>query len=134
MSRSSAASSGRSFSGPELAPRPARLQISSPAAQDAWGKGVDQQHSPASFCLKRLSRTVEVLGRQGAAAPRLRRRAAELLVEGGRVAGGRVAADALRAQAGVLRDGLPAGGRAAPKGAGLLELDERGAAQLRWSS
>ena len=41
-----------------------------------------------------------------------------------------MAADALRAQAGgLLREGLPAGGRAAPKGAGLLELDERGAAQ-----
>ena len=126
-SRPSAASSGRSFSGPELAPRPARLQISSPAAQDAWGKGVGQQHSPASFCLKRLSRTVEVLGRQGAAAPRLRRRAAEL-VEGGRVAGGRVAADALRAQAGgLLGRELPEGRGAAPKGALLLELDERGA-------
>ena len=41
-----------------------------------------------------------------------------------------MAADVLRAQAGrVLRDGLPAGRGAAPKGAGLLELDERGAAQ-----
>ena len=41
-----------------------------------------------------------------------------------------MAADALRAQAGgLLREGLPAGGRAAPKGAGLLELDERGAAR-----
>ena len=41
-----------------------------------------------------------------------------------------MAAHALRAQAGgLLREGLPAGGRAAPKGAGLLELDERGAAR-----
>ena len=41
-----------------------------------------------------------------------------------------MAADALRAQAGgLLGRELPAGGRAAPKGAGLLELDERGAAQ-----
>ena len=59
MSRSSAASWGRSFSGPELAPRPARLQISSLAAQDAWGKGIDQQHSPASFSWERLSHTVD---------------------------------------------------------------------------
>ena len=68
--------------------------------------------------------------RQSAVAPRRRRRAAELHVEGVRAAGERVAADVLRAQAGrVLRDGLPAGRGAAPKGAGLLELDERGAAQ-----
>ena len=68
--------------------------------------------------------------RQSAAAPRLRRRAAELLAGGVRAAGERVAAHALRAQAGgLLREGLPAGGRAAPKGAGLLELDERGAAR-----
>ena len=47
-----------------------------------------------------------------------------------------MAADVLRAQAGgPLGDGLPAGGGAAPKGAGLLELDEREAAQplqRRW--
>ena len=131
MSRASAASSGRSFSGPELAPRPARLQISSPAAQDAWGKGVDQQHSPASFCLKRLSRAIEEGGPAKSSGAAQLRRAAELVAGGVRVAGGRVAADALRAQAGgLLGRELPEGRRwAAPKGAGLLELDERGAAQ-----
>ena len=88
MSRASEASSGRSFSGPELAPRPARLQISSPAAQDAWGKGVDQQHSPASFCLKRLSRAIEEGGPAKSSGAAQLRRAAELVAGGVRVAGG----------------------------------------------
>ena len=125
-----AAAQGRSFSGPELAPRPARLQISSPAAQDAWGKGVDQQHSPASFCLKRLSRAIEEGGPAKSSGVAQLRRAAELVAGGVRVAGGRVAADVLRAQAsGLPGEGLAGGREAAPKGAGLLELDERGAAQ-----
>ncbi len=43
-----------------------------------------------------------------------------------------MAADALRAQAGgLLGEGCQVGGGAAPKGAGLLELDERGAATAR---
>ena len=112
VSRASAASSGRSFSGPELAPRPARLQISSPAAQDAWGKGVDQQHSPASFCLKRLSRAIEEGGPAKSSGAAQLRRAAELVAGGVRVAGGRVAADALRARAG----GLPGEGLAGGRG------------------
>ena len=111
-SRPSAASSGRSFFGPELAPRPARLQISSPAAQDAWGKGVDQQHSPASFCLKRLSRAIEEGGPAKSSGAAQLRRAAELVAGGVRVAGGRVAADALRARAG----GLPGEGLAGGRG------------------
>ena len=81
VSRSSAASWGRSFSGLELVPRPARLQISSPAAQDAWGKGVDQQHSPASFCLKRLSRAIEEGGpAKSSGAAQLRRAASRCKV------------------------------------------------------
>ena len=56
---------------------------------------------------------------------------AELLAGGVRAAGERVAADGLRAQAGgLLGRELPEGRRwAAPKGAGLLELDEHGATQ-----
>ena len=77
---------------------------------------------------ERASRAVEC--RAGSAAYTYFLRRAELLAGGVRAAGERVAAHALRAQAGgLLREGLPAGGRAAPKGAGLLELDERGAAR-----
>ena len=74
--------------------------------------------------------------RQNAAAPRWRRRAAELHVGGVRAAGGRVVADVPGGQAGgPLRMGLPGGRGAAPKGALLLDLDVRGAdppLQRRW--
>ena len=99
-------------------------------SERGWGKGLGQQCSRIGCVLQRASRIIEEPGRQCSVYVLSPRRAAELLAGGVRAAGGRVAADALRAQAGgLLREGLPAGGRAAPKGAGLLELDERGAAQ-----
>ena len=69
--------------------------------------------------MKRLSRAIEEGGPAKSSGAAQLRRAAELLAGGVRAAGERVAADALRAQAGgLLGRELPAGGRAAPKGAG----------------
>ena len=136
VSRPSAASSGSSSAGSLGSSSGSQPLNRRTGSERGWGKGLGQQCSRIGCVLQRASRIIEEPGRHSAAAPRLRRRAAELHVGGVRGAGGRVAADVLRAQAGgLLRDGLPEGRGAAPKGALLLDLDVRGAdppLQRRW--
>ena len=99
VSRPSAASSGSSSAGSLGSSSGSQPLNRRTGSERGWGKGLGQQCSRIGCVLQRASRIIEEPGRHSAAAPRLRRRAAELHVGGARAAGGRVAADVLGARA-----------------------------------
>ena len=107
-----------------------QLQNRGTGSQKGWGNGVEQQSGRDGCVQERASRAIEC---RAGKVQRRRRSAAEPPSASPEECGGQEDGWHLpcfaRAGAGCRARGWQEGGGAAPKGAVLLELDERGAAQ-----